>query len=42
VTAVGVALQEARAGEYVKVRNADSSRIILCKVNVDGTVEPML
>jgi flagella basal body P-ring formation protein FlgA len=42
VTAVGMALQEARAGEYVKVRNADSSRIILCRVNVDGTVEPML
>jgi flagella basal body P-ring formation protein FlgA len=42
VTAVGVALQEARAGEYVKVRNADSSRVIVCKVNADGTVEPML
>ncbi len=42
VTAVGMALQEARAGEYVKVRNADSSRIITCKVNADGTVEPML
>jgi flagella basal body P-ring formation protein FlgA len=42
VTAVGMALQEARAGEYVKVRNADSSRIIICKVNADGTVEPML
>jgi flagella basal body P-ring formation protein FlgA len=42
VTAVGMALQEARAGEFVKVRNADSSRIIICKVNTDGTVEPML
>jgi flagella basal body P-ring formation protein FlgA len=42
VTAVGVALQEARSGDYVKVRNADSSRVILCKVNTDGTVEPML
>jgi flagella basal body P-ring formation protein FlgA len=42
ITAVGTALQEARAGEYVKVRNADSSRIIICKVNGDGTVEPML
>jgi flagella basal body P-ring formation protein FlgA len=42
VTAVGLALQEARAGEYVKVRNADSSRIIVCKVNADGTVEPVL
>ena len=42
VTAVGTALQEARAGEHVKVRNADSSRVIVCKVNADGTVEPML
>jgi len=42
VTAMGIALQEARAGEYVKVRNADSSRVVLCKVNPDGTVEPML
>ena len=42
VTAVGVAMQEARSGEYVRVRNTDSSRIILCKVNADGTVEPML
>jgi flagella basal body P-ring formation protein FlgA len=42
VTAMGIALQEARAGEYVKVRNADSSRVVLCRVNADGTVEPML
>ncbi len=42
VTAIGVALQEGRIGEYVKVRNTDSSRIIVCKVNADGTVEPML
>jgi flagella basal body P-ring formation protein FlgA len=42
VTAMGVALQEARAGEYIKVRNVDSSRVVLCKVNTDGTVEPLL
>ncbi len=42
ITAMGVALQEARAGEYIKVRNVDSSRVVLCKVNTDGTVEPML
>ena len=42
MTAMGIALQEARAGDYVKVRNADSSRVVLCKVNTDGTVEPML
>jgi flagella basal body P-ring formation protein FlgA len=42
VTAMGTALQEARAGEFLKVRNTDSHRIIVCKVNDDGTVEPML
>jgi flagella basal body P-ring formation protein FlgA len=42
VTAVGTALQEGRIGEYVKVRNTDSTRVIVCKVNADGTVEPML
>jgi flagella basal body P-ring formation protein FlgA len=42
VTAVGIALQQAHAGEYVKVRNTDSRRVIVCKVNPDGTVEPML
>lgn len=42
VSAVGTALQEGRTGEYVKVRNADSNRVIVCKVNRDGTVEPMI
>ncbi len=42
ITAMGLALQEGRAGEPVKVRNVDSSRIIVCKVNPDGTVEPVL
>ncbi len=42
ITAMGTALQQARAGEFVKVRNADSRRVIVCKVNTDGTVEPML
>jgi flagella basal body P-ring formation protein FlgA len=42
VTANGTALQEGRAGDVVKVRNTDSSRIIVCKVNADGTVEPVL
>jgi len=42
VTAMGVALQEGRTGDCVKVRNADSSRVIVCKVNADGSVEPML
>lgn len=42
VTAVGLALQEGRNGQIVKVRNADSHRVIVCKVNADGTVEPVL
>ncbi len=42
VTAVGTALQEARTGEVIKVRNDDSRRVIVCKVNPDGTVEPIL
>jgi len=36
------ALQEAQAGEYLKVRNSDSQRVIVCQVKTDGTVEPML
>jgi flagella basal body P-ring formation protein FlgA len=42
VTAVGTALQEARTGEILKVRNGDSRRVIVCKVMADGTVEPVL
>jgi flagella basal body P-ring formation protein FlgA len=42
VTAVGTAMHEAQAGEFLKVRNADSSRVIVCKVNADGTVAPVL
>jgi flagella basal body P-ring formation protein FlgA len=42
VTATGLAMQEGRAGQYVKVRNTDSHRVIMCKVNEDGTVEPLL
>lgn len=41
ITAIGKTMQEGRAGEYIKVRNADSQRIILTKVNEDGTVEPV-
>ena len=41
VTAIGKTMQDGRAGEYIKVRNVDSQRIILAKVNEDGTVEPV-
>ena len=41
VTAVGKAMQDGRAGEYIKFRNVESQRIILAKVIEDGTVEPV-
>jgi flagella basal body P-ring formation protein FlgA len=40
VTAMGIALQDGRAGDYIKVRNMDSQRIILARIKKDGTVEP--
>ena len=42
ITAMGTSLQEGRTGELVKVRNADSSRIIVCRVMPDGSVEPAM
>jgi flagella basal body P-ring formation protein FlgA len=42
ITAVGKAMQDGKAGEYIKVRNADSQRIILARINADGSVEPVL
>ena len=41
VTAIGKTMQDGRVGEYIKVRNVDSKRIILAKVEEDGTVEPI-
>lgn len=41
VSALGKALQKGRSGEYIKVRNVDSRRIILVKVAQDGTVRPV-
>jgi len=42
ITAVGVALLDGKAGENIKVRNVDSQRIIVARINDDGTVEPVL
>jgi flagella basal body P-ring formation protein FlgA len=42
ITAFGKAMQDGRAGEYIKVRNVDSQRIILTKINEDGSVTPVL
>ncbi len=41
VTAIGKAIQEGKIGEYIKVQNVDSQRIIRAKVNEDGSVEPV-
>jgi len=41
ITALGKAMQQGIAGEFIKVRNIDSQRIILAKVNENGTVEPI-
>jgi len=41
ITAFGKAMQDGRADEYIKVRNVDSQRIILVRVNEDGSVVPV-
>ena len=40
ITAMGIAMQDGRTGDYIKVRNTDSQRIILARIKEDGTVEP--
>lgn len=40
ITTHGMAMQEGRVGEFIKVKNIDSERIIVAKVNEDGTVTP--
>ena len=42
VTATGRMLDEGAAGDFVRVRNVDSQRVIIAKVNEDGTVVPIL
>ncbi len=42
VTALGKALEDGRPGDLIKVRNADSGRVVLAKVARDGTVEPVI
>jgi len=42
VTAIGRTMQEGRTGEYIKVQNLSSQRIIIGKVQEDGSVEPVL
>ena len=40
ITAMGITMQDGKAGDYIKIRNTDSQRIILARINEDGTVEP--
>ncbi|MHC4147651.1 MAG: flagellar basal body P-ring formation chaperone FlgA, partial [Planctomycetota bacterium] len=42
ITAVGTTMQDGKAGEHIKVRNVDSQRIIVARINADGSVEPVL
>lgn len=42
ITAVGRTMEKGRTGEYIRVRNVDSQRIILVEVKEDGSVEPVL
>lgn len=41
VTAVGLALEDGRPGDFVKIRNVDSMRIVMARVRPDGSVEPV-
>jgi flagella basal body P-ring formation protein FlgA len=41
ITAMGKAMRDGRSGEYIKVQNVDSRRIIYARVNEDGTVQPL-
>jgi flagella basal body P-ring formation protein FlgA len=41
VTAAGRAMQQGKVGDFIKVRNVDSQRIIVAKVNEDASVEPV-
>ena len=42
ITAFGKAMQDGRVGDYIKVRNVDSQRIILAMINEDGSEKPAL
>lgn len=41
ITGVGKTMQDGKVGDCIKVKNVDSQRIIIAKVNEDGSVEPM-
>lgn len=41
ITTLGKAMEDGKVGEFIKIRNVDSQRIIVAKVNDDSTVEPV-
>lgn len=41
ITALGQALENGGEGDLIKVRNADSKRVVVAKVIHDGTVQPI-
>jgi flagellar basal body P-ring formation protein FlgA len=41
ITAAGKALQKGSVGENIKVQNIDSNRVIVARINEDGSVEPV-
>ena len=42
ITAMGSVLTAGHTGQHIKVKNLDSNRIILCRVQEDGSVAPIL
>ncbi|MFW6133417.1 MAG: flagellar basal body P-ring formation chaperone FlgA [Planctomycetota bacterium] len=42
ISAVALALEDGRPGEFIRVRNVDSRRVVTAKVAFDGTVEPVV
>ena len=42
ITAKALALQDGRPGQFIRVRNVDSQRIVVARVRHDGTVEPAI
>ncbi len=42
ISSVGVALQDGRIGDIIKVQNADSRRVVSAKVGTDGTLVPVV
>ena len=42
VSTIGQVLQDGRDGDFIKVRNIDTKRVVSARVRFDGTVEPII